>query len=289
MHIDWIDTFLDLWETQNFNRTAERLGVRQSTVSGRLQSLEKALGAQVFTRGRAGAVPTTAGLKFEPHARTLALTWAEARQSVGHHAAMTLRIGVQHDLLDNQIGDWVAAMRNALPTSALYVEPDYSRTMCQEILDGRLDLAILYTPTSHPDLHFETLGEVGYVMVSTEVASLDDVTVDRYILPNYSPAFARTHGMLLPDLSLAEMSSGHATVVRGLLQALGGSTYLPDGSSAGLRVWGAPKITQPVYAALHLRHRHRPAFRRLVRALRDTVPGMAGHEAAPREMDEPLL
>lgn len=271
MHIDWIHTFLDLWETQNFNRSAERLGVTQSTVSGRLRALETALGRELFQRSRAGTVPTAAGLQFEPHARTIHLDWMEARQATGNQATATLRIGVQHDLLDNQIGVWIGGMRDALPDTALYVEPDYSKTMCQAILDGQLDLAILYTPTSHPDLHFETLGEVAYVMVSTEVAALDAVVAERYILPNYSPAFARTHGSLLPALSSAPMSSGHASVVRGLMQTLGGSTYLPEGPEAGQRVWGAPRITQPVYVALHLRQRHRADYRRLVREMRTTI------------------
>ncbi|MGA1275699.1 MAG: flagellar basal-body MS-ring/collar protein FliF, partial [Gemmobacter sp.] len=40
MQIDLLDTFLDLLETRSFHRTAERLGVSQSTVSGRVRALE---------------------------------------------------------------------------------------------------------------------------------------------------------------------------------------------------------------------------------------------------------
>ena len=43
MQIDLIETFLDLCETRNFNRTAERLGVTQSTVSGLLKAMEREL------------------------------------------------------------------------------------------------------------------------------------------------------------------------------------------------------------------------------------------------------
>lgn len=272
MNSDWIETFLDLWATQNFNRTAERLGVRQSTVSARIQALEQALGTRLFGRSRSVTTPTTAGLQFEPHARILHLAWIEAQQSVAQKAATTLRVGLQHDLLERRIGDWFAALRQALPQSALYVEPDYSRTICQQILDGQLDLGIIYTPVSHPDLHFESLGEINYVMVSTEAAALAEVDADRYILPNYSPAFARTHASLLPRLSHAEISTGHASVIRGLLTSLGGSTYLPEGTEDGHRVWDAPRITQPIYTALHLRQRHRPAFRHVVRVLRNAVP-----------------
>ena len=44
MQIELIETFLDLLETRSFNRTAERLGVTQSTVSGRVRALERMLG-----------------------------------------------------------------------------------------------------------------------------------------------------------------------------------------------------------------------------------------------------
>jgi hypothetical protein len=38
MQVDLIETFLDLMETRNFNRTAERLNITQSTVSHRIKA-----------------------------------------------------------------------------------------------------------------------------------------------------------------------------------------------------------------------------------------------------------
>ncbi|EKD61788.1 MAG: Transcriptional regulator, LysR family, partial [uncultured bacterium] len=71
MQIELLDTFLDLVETRSFHRTAERLNVTQSTVSARVQTLEAAVGARLFTRSRAGTDLTTEGLRFESHARLL--------------------------------------------------------------------------------------------------------------------------------------------------------------------------------------------------------------------------
>lgn len=51
MNLDLIDTFLDLLETGNFNRTAERLETTQSTISGRVKALEQAVGAKLFSAG----------------------------------------------------------------------------------------------------------------------------------------------------------------------------------------------------------------------------------------------
>ena len=191
MNLEQIDTFLDLCETRSFNRTANRLGVTQSTISGRVQALEAALGCKLLDRSRAGTELTTEGLRFEPHARALRNGWTAAGQAVrgAGTAAMAMRIGIQHDLLGDQVAAWVKAVQGAVPDMALYVEADYSAQMCADVRDGQLDLAIHYTPKPHPDLHFEGLGEVAYVMVSTEADDLGSIRPDSYILPNYAPAF----------------------------------------------------------------------------------------------------
>lgn len=277
MTLEQIETFLDLCETRSFNRTANRLGVTQSTISGRVQALEAALGCKLLERSRAGTELTTEGLRFEPHARALRNGWTAAGQAVrgAGNAAMAMRIGIQHDLLGDQVAEWVKAVQGAVPDTALYVEADYSAQMCADVRDGQLDLAIHYTPKPHPDLHFETLGEVGYVMVSTEAEDLGDIRPESYILPNYAPAFSATHSALLPMLSVGIVSSGQNAVIRGLLTALGGSTYVLRATALDLervglarRVARAPKIEQPVYAAIHLRNRHRGAHRRILRALK---------------------
>lgn len=277
MTFDQIDTFLDLCDTRSFNRTATRLGVTQSTVSGRVHALEQALGCRLLDRSRSGTALTTEGLRFEPHARSLRRGWMAARQSVQGtgSAAMTMRIGIQHDLLGDRVAILVAALQEAMPGTALYVEADYSAQMCADVLAGALDVAIHYTPKPHPDLHFETLGAVAYVMVSTTATMRSEVRAADYILANYAPAFSATHAERLPSLSAGVVSSGQNAVICGLLKGLGGTTYVTRDTARELedtgqarRVRDAPVIDQPVYGAVHLRNRHRGAYRRVLALFR---------------------
>jgi DNA-binding transcriptional LysR family regulator len=281
MQIDTIDTFLDLWETRNFRRTAERMGVTQSTVSGRLRSLEALVGQSLFLRSRAGAEPTTAGMQFEPHARALRRGWADAlravRQSGGQ--AMTLRVGIQHDLATDYIADWLRLFREVLPGTGFYVEADYSAQMCADLIAGRLDIALMFSPKAHPDLHAEPLGDVTYRMVSSETDRLSGVRADTYLLPNYAPAFAETHAALHPGLQGAPVSSGLNAAIAGLIAGSGGASYvLAETAEAMVRagtcrlVADAPPIGQPVFAAVHVRDRHRPMHLRLLRLLRQRIP-----------------
>ena len=285
MQIELIETFLDLCETRSFHRTADRLGVTQSTVSGRIRALEQALDRRLFTRGRAGTELTTEGLMFAPHARSLRLGWAEALAATRQagDSALTLRIGLQNDLAANHLGDWVGAFRAAFPGVSFYVEPDYSASMCAEVAGGQLDLALLFTPKPQPDLHFESVGEIAYRMVSSDTERLAEVRPDRYILPNYSPAFAQTHALLHPRFAAAQVGSGQNAAVAGLLRQLGGATYVLDQTARALTAAGearevrdAPPITQTVFAALHLRNRHRSTHRRLVRILKSSFAPARG-------------
>lgn len=276
MQIDQIETFLDLLDTSSFNRTADRLDITQSTVSGRIKALEKALGERLFERSRSGTQPTTAALRLEPHARVLRRAWADAQADVRPYgAAVMLRIGIQHDLLDNHAGDWLSALRSALPECGFYVDGDYSRQMCRDLENGALDLGVVFTPRPSPDLYFESMGEIPYRMISTNARTLAQVKALDYILPNYAPAFAQTHASLLPGLSEGTVSSGQAAAVRGLLVALHGTTYLPSEMADALitdctvhPVEDAPTIAQPVFVAMHLRNRHRAGYRRMAKVLR---------------------
>lgn len=273
MQPELLETFLDLVETRSFNRTAERLGLTQSTVSARVQALETALGARLFQRSRAGTDLTTDGLRFEPHARTLRHAWHEAKRSVGPTgtAAFTLRIGIQSDLAGGHIGDWVSEFRRALPETAFYIEPDYSNQMCLDLSTGALDFAVLYSPRALPDLHFASVGSVTYRLVSNLGERRSDIAADRYIRANYAPAFQTAHDQMLPELAEAPVASGQSATVEGLLTSLGGAAFVPDDNAPRLAALGFRKVTdvapisQPIFAAMHLRHRTSALHRRLLR------------------------
>jgi DNA-binding transcriptional LysR family regulator len=277
MQIELIETFLDLCETRSFNRTAERLGVTQSTISGRVKALESVLHRRLFTRSRAGTQLTTDGLRFAPHARSLLHGWTEARHALGDTAAgaVTMRIGIQHDLVGVHFSDLIRDFRASLPDTAFFFEADYSAQMSSDLTTGIEDFAILFSPRFHPDLYFETLGEITYLMVSTETDRLSEVGRETYILPHYSDAIPHIHAGLHPNLSTANLSIGQNAAMVALIGSLGGSAYVLRQSAQELVQAGtcklvadAPPIPQPIFAGLHIRNRHRAMHRRLLQILR---------------------
>ncbi|WGV16629.1 LysR family transcriptional regulator [Fuscovulum ytuae] len=282
MQIDLLDTFLDLAETRSFNRTAERMGLTQSTVSARIAALEQALGAKLFTRSRAGTDLTIEGGRFESHARALRHEWHEARRriKVPDRAAHLIRLGIQNDLAAQHIGEWIADFRRALPDTAFYIEPDYSNQMCADVLTGILDFAVMYSPKPHPDLHFAQLGEVTYRMVSTDTDRRAEVNPQTFIFAHFSPAFEAMHRDLTPEFASAPVSVGQSATVASLLTAMGGAGYVLERTATQMLASGrfrevadAPVLRQPVYAATHLRHRITPLHRKLHRIVQRRLTG----------------
>jgi DNA-binding transcriptional LysR family regulator len=272
MQIDLLETFLDLAESRSFHRTAERLRITQSTVSARVTALEQAVGSRLFDRSRAGTNLTPEGKRFEPHARALRHEWNEARRriQIPQGAAQLLRLGIQNDLAALYLGDWVAEFRAALPETAFYIEPDYSNQMCADLLTGILDFAVMFSPKPHPDLHFESVGDVTYRMISTESPVLAEIRPDRFVFAHFSSAFEEMHRQMTPDLAASPISVGQSGSVVSLLMAMGGSGYVLEKTADELVAGGrfmavaeAPELRQPVFAAVHIRHRTQSLHRRL--------------------------
>ena len=126
------------------------------------------------------------------------------------------------------------------------------------------------------------MGEVNYVMVSTEAKRVAEVDPKRYVLGNFAPAFAAQHAALYPALSTASLTVGQSAVIAGIFRAVGGTSYvledmavtlLEDGIAAPVQ--DAEPIPQMVYGAIHMRNRHRPMFRRAMRAMGRQVLGAA--------------
>lgn len=283
MQIELIETFLDLMETKSFNRSAERLGITQSTVSHRINTLESALNRKLFTRNRAGTAPTAAGIRFAEHARSLRHQWQEAYRAVQTAGTFetSMRIGIQHDLTEILAEDWIGAIRRSMPAVSLYIETDYSGQMNLDLVSGDLDLGLIYTPRHLPDLHYTPIGEVEYVMVSTLTDRLDSIVADRYIRANYSPLFHTAHLLMFPQFGSAPVASGQNATITRLLLNLGGSAYVATHSAARMigagqcmRVNDAEPIAQTVHVAVNVRHRHSHPHKKIVSLL-------AGHFRRP--------
>ncbi|MAE99911.1 MAG: LysR family transcriptional regulator [Geminicoccus sp.] len=274
-----VETFLDLTKTLNFNHSAERLNVSQSTVSSRIRVLEEQLGTPLFTRGRSGARLTPSGERFQAHAHELYNAWARAMRDVSEAEGFeaSLHVSAQLSLLDTLIFDLIEAYDRRTPRISLKLEVDYSTQIMRDLSAGEIDIGILFSPAWSPDLYIEPLSSMSFRMVSTETSVLEDVRKESYIYASYSPLFERFHRDLHPELTRGALTVGYEGLSIELLRRRGGSAYLPESQIAGLQrqlpglmaVEDAPLIQQPLYLAAHVRRRHRPLVAGGLKTIRD--------------------
>lgn len=278
-------TFLNVLETRNFNRTADRLNVTQSTVSARIRQLEDELGVRLFERGRGGAEPTIAGRRFETHCRSLIAAWSLARREVsadGSARSRRLRVAVQSTLARTILLPWMRKMRKLNPELDLYLEANFSQQIQRDIVSGETDAGIVFAPQLFPDVQVNELGKTEFILLSTDTDEMSGLNWDRYVRVAYTSYFERQHDDLLPRSSGIITSVGSDSLAIQVLKAQGGAAYLPRLALAaleqeipGLRlVRDAPVIELPVYSITHVRKKSDPLIMRTVSLFKTLV--MAG-------------
>lgn len=222
-------TFLTVVAAGNFVKAAERLFVTQSTVSARIQSLEQQLGRRLFVRNKAGTTLTAAGRQFQKHAVTLMRTVEQARQDLGvtrgFRASLTIggRFGIWEDLLLQ----WLPLMRANAPDIALRAEIGFEDELMLGLVDGRIDIAVMYTPQSRPGLRVEPLLEEELILVQTETTEAGLPMNPAYVYIDWGQEFRARHAASFPDFTGPGLSVNVGWLGLKHILAHGGSGYFP--------------------------------------------------------------
>jgi DNA-binding transcriptional LysR family regulator len=248
-------TFLTVVAAGNFISAAERLHVTQSTVSARIHSLEEQLGCALFIRNKAGTTLTPAGRQFQNHASTLVRTVEQARQDVGIPRGFraALKVGGRFGLWEQFLLKWLPLMRESAPDVSVRVEVGMEADLMQGLVEGRLDIGVMYTPQSRPGLKIEPLLEERLVLVSTDPHSKPEPGPG-YIYIDWGPEFYARHSASFPDFTGPALTANIGWLgLQHILQS-GGTGYFPmrlvrpyleDGQLT--RLLGAPEYSLPAY------------------------------------------
>lgn len=221
-------TFLTVITEGNFIGASERLYVTQSTVSARIHSLEDQLGCTLFVRNKAGTTLTPAGRQFQKHASTLVRTVEQARHDVGVPRGFrdALTVGARIGLWQNFLLDWLPEMQRLAPDISLRAEIGFEADLMQGLVEGRLDIGLMYTPQSRPGLRLEALLEEKLVLVSTDPASRPEPGPD-YVYIDWGPEFYARHAAGFPDFIGPALTANIGWLGLQHILANGGCGYFP--------------------------------------------------------------
>jgi DNA-binding transcriptional LysR family regulator len=254
MDIEQARTFLAIAAHGSFLEAAERLHVTQSTVSARVRNLEEDLGARLFVRNRAGASLTPAGRQFLQHAKTLVLTLEQARHDVGlpSRYRASVRIGGRIALWDGFLPRWVGWMRRTAPDVSIRSEIGFEEDLMGRLVEGTLDIALMYTPSHATGLIVEHLFDETLVLVSSRPETR--WPNDDYIYVDWGPGFYAKHRESYPDLERPPQVVNIGWLGVQLILVNGGSCFLPERMARPLvearRLYladGGPEFIHPAY------------------------------------------
>jgi DNA-binding transcriptional LysR family regulator len=228
MDIDLVRTFLAAIDTGSFVNAAERLHVSQSTVSTRIHTLEEQLGCVLFVRNKAGAGLTHAGRQFQRHASAIVRTIEQARHDIGLPEGFhgTLAVGGRIGLWSEYLVNWLASMRERKPEISIRAESGLEADLMPGLIEGRLDVGVMYTPQSRPGLKIEKLFDERLLLVSTNPRSAPEPRQD-YVYVDWGAEFYTKHKRNFPNFGGAALTVNVGWLGLQHLMGNGGSGYFP--------------------------------------------------------------
>lgn len=275
MDTEFARTFLAVTAAGNFVGAAAKLHVTQSTVSARIKTLEQQLGTPLFRRGRGGAELTAAGRRFLRHAKVLVRTYEQARHDVGlssgFSAGLTLRGRIA--LWEGFLPNWVNWMRQTAPDISLRLEIGFEEETTQGLVQGDVDIGVLYTPQSRPAISAEYIfGESLVLVTSSPDRHWQDAN---YVHVDWGPEFLAQFAARFPDVDTSAQRVNIGWLAMQLITHHGGSAYFPlrmvrqqIQSGVLFPVEDSPLITLPVYMVYPL-DRQAPHITTAIKGLRE--------------------
>lgn len=247
-------TFLSIVEAGNFIAASRQLNVTQSTVSARIKSLEDTIGKTLFVRTKSECRLTPAGAQFYRYARTIVRAWEEARHQVAvpEGFSNSLSLGGQYSLWNHFLLEWLSVFRAAEPACSIRASVGMPQRLIRELVDGSLDLGVMYNPENRPGLVVEKIFDDKLILVSAKAETAP--ALDDYVFVDWGDEFRTWHSanheaLHNPGLSLELGSIGIEYVIEnckaGYFPERIAAPYLRAGA---LHRAAATAFTYPAYA-----------------------------------------
>lgn len=275
MDIEQARTFLAITAHGSFLEASRQLHLTQSTVSARIQRLEDELGTRLFVRNRSGASITQAGQRFLEYAKRLVLTAAQARDEVGlpERYSASLRVGGRIALWEGFLPQWVGWMRQRSRDVVIRSEIGFEEDLMHRLIEGSMDIGLMYTPSHSPGLIVEQLFDETLVLVSSRPN--DTHPGEDYVYIDWGPGFYAQHAQSFPDLERPPQLANIGWLGIQLILTNGGSCFLPARMAAPFiaegRLYHVPNSPQYIHPAymVYPRQSDNPVIDQAVAGLRE--------------------
>lgn len=166
MALEGWDWFIKLAENESFTKAADELQISQQTLSARLVSLERNLGAKLVVRGTPLSL-TSAGQVFLLYAREQRQAQQDMIRQIGEVAgggAGILKVGVSHTRGSYLMPKVIRRLNEALPAVSVKLIEDTNRNLLRSAERGEVDVCIARFEGACPGVEVESIYEEEIVL-----------------------------------------------------------------------------------------------------------------------------
>lgn len=207
MDINDINLFIDVCNTGNITKAANNRFMTQSAMSKKLRLLEEELGVQLFERGKGmqKAKLTRAGERFVDIAFRMSDLYKQAMHIKDDNDRQYFTIGCINSVQAYSLPPVITTFQQKHPLLSVTLEDHHTAEIIPLVLNHRLDIGIVHTPSPYPELESELLFEEQYRLVMRQDQTIfsEDQVVSPDLLPpgheifeTFGPNFAFWHDQI---------------------------------------------------------------------------------------------
>ena len=258
--------FVKIVDIGSLTQAADVLHIAQPALSQQLATLEGEFRQQLLVRTKRGVTPTDAGMVLYRHAQIILRQYDQAQSDVTH-SGQTISGQVSVGLAPGTAASALSlpllkAVRARHPGVLLYLNENFGTTLSELIMNGRMDMAVLYGSKPVHGLSFMPLLKEELFLVCPIDMPVPDGPIDLASLRDLELLLPRPYNVvrkLVDEAFMAIHQAPHVVAeiesASTLVAAIGdglGATILPDSAA---RVIGAAcnarlcRIVNPVIEA----------------------------------------
>jgi DNA-binding transcriptional LysR family regulator len=143
----FVATVIAVIEDGSIAAAARRTGLTAGAVAQRIRAVEAEVGTRLLERSGRRVVPTPAAGRLLAALRTLVTDAADLRRlAVDAGPAGELRLGTIASATTGLLPPLLRALGRTHPRLDVFIEPGTSPELCERVLDGALDAAVVVQP-----------------------------------------------------------------------------------------------------------------------------------------------
>lgn len=231
MDISHLKTFLEIYQTRHFRKSAEKLFITQSAVSARIKLLEEHLGVKLFTRENRKVEPTSAAHRFHKYADMVVSNWDQAKQMVAlpDEIEQSISLACMADVWHLFLNNWITDIQLKRPELAFNLMINQASNITEKLINGTLDLGLVFEPMNLPNLEMREILTFEIKLFSTKPKqSVEEALSDNYIMVDWGASFSFEYAQQYADNAITTIQTNYGVMALDILKNKGGAAYLPD-------------------------------------------------------------